>query len=49
MYDRRTGESVGRRSFRPRNQGCGDTLTSEIIYKYPVDSELDAWANTFFK
>jgi hypothetical protein len=49
MYDRRTGKSLGKRTFGPENLACGDNLVSDVIVSMPAASEVATWAKTFLK
>lgn len=49
LYERRSGRTLGRRTFRPANTACGDKLTSDQVTNLPVDAEIEAWAMGFLR
>ena len=51
MYDRRTGRTIGRRSFPPENTGCSQQYTGGASYgsSFPSEAAIEAWARSFLK
>ena len=49
MYDRRTGRSIGRRSFPPDNTGCSKQYTAGASYgsSFPSEAAIEAWVRSF--
>ncbi len=51
LFDRRSGKSVGRRTFRPQDGPCFEkhVAGAKSVTRKPADSEMKAWASSFLK